>query len=101
MLSICSGNSISSLDEIDQGVDVTFEHGPPQTFDLVIGADGLHSITRRLAFGEECQFLHFWAGTLRCLRGRIISISTSRCWAAVTWVAQRLSTRFVRPARRG
>jgi len=58
------GNSISSLDEIDQGVDVTFQHGPPQTFDLVIGADGLHSITRRLAFGEECQFLHFLGGYL-------------------------------------
>ena len=58
------GNSISSLEEIDQGVDVTFQHGPPQTFDLVIGADGLHSITRRLAFGEEYQFLHFLGGYL-------------------------------------
>ena len=58
------GNSISSLKKIDQRVDVTFQHGPPQTFDLVIGADGLHSITRRLAFGEECQFLHFLGGYL-------------------------------------
>ena len=58
------GNSISSLEEIDQGVDVTFQHGSPQTFDLVIGADGLHSITRRLAFGEEYQFLHFLGGYL-------------------------------------
>jgi 2-polyprenyl-6-methoxyphenol hydroxylase-like FAD-dependent oxidoreductase len=58
------GNSISSLEEIDQGVDVTFQHGSPQTFDLVIGADGLHSITRQLAFGEEHQFLHFLGGYL-------------------------------------
>jgi 2-polyprenyl-6-methoxyphenol hydroxylase-like FAD-dependent oxidoreductase len=58
------GNSISSLEESEQGVNVTFRHGSPQTFDLVIGADGLHSITRRLAFGEEHQFLHFLGGYL-------------------------------------
>jgi 2-polyprenyl-6-methoxyphenol hydroxylase-like FAD-dependent oxidoreductase len=58
------GNSISSLDESEQGVEVTFRYGSPQTFDLVIGADGLHSITRRLAFGEEHQFLHFLGGYL-------------------------------------
>jgi 2-polyprenyl-6-methoxyphenol hydroxylase-like FAD-dependent oxidoreductase len=31
---------------------------------LSLGADGLHSITRRLAFGEEHQFLHFLGGYL-------------------------------------
>jgi 2-polyprenyl-6-methoxyphenol hydroxylase-like FAD-dependent oxidoreductase len=58
------GNSISSLEESHQGVDVTFLNGSPQTFDLAIGADGLHSITRQLAFGEEYQFLHFLGGYL-------------------------------------
>ena len=58
------GNSISSLEETQQGVDVTFDHGSPQTFDLVIGADGLHSTTRRLAFGAEHQFLQFLGGYL-------------------------------------
>ena len=58
------GNSISSLEQTEQGVDVRFRHGSPQTFDLVIGADGLHSITRQLAFGEEYQFLHFLGGYL-------------------------------------
>ncbi|WP_395728598.1 FAD-dependent monooxygenase [Nakamurella sp.] len=38
------------------GVDVAFEHGPAQRFDLVIGADGLHSTVRRLAFGPEQRF---------------------------------------------
>jgi 2-polyprenyl-6-methoxyphenol hydroxylase-like FAD-dependent oxidoreductase len=56
------GNSIRSLEENDQGVDVTFQLGSPRTFDLVIGADGLHSITRHLAFGEEHRFLHFMGG---------------------------------------
>ena len=56
------GNSISSLQQTDRGVDILFQHGSPQTFDLVIGADGLHSITRRLAFGDEHRFLHFLGG---------------------------------------
>jgi 2-polyprenyl-6-methoxyphenol hydroxylase-like FAD-dependent oxidoreductase len=58
------GNSISTLRDTEQAIEVTFEHGPPRTFDLVIGADGLHSITRRLAFGDEYQFLHFLGGYL-------------------------------------
>jgi 2-polyprenyl-6-methoxyphenol hydroxylase-like FAD-dependent oxidoreductase len=58
------GDSISSLEETQQGVDVTFDHSSPQTFDLVIGADGLHSTTRRLAFGAEHRFLHFLGGYL-------------------------------------
>jgi 2-polyprenyl-6-methoxyphenol hydroxylase-like FAD-dependent oxidoreductase len=58
------GNSITSLEQTEQGVNVAFRHGPPQTFDLVVGADGLHSITRQLVFGDEHQFLHFLGGYL-------------------------------------
>jgi 2-polyprenyl-6-methoxyphenol hydroxylase-like FAD-dependent oxidoreductase len=58
------GNSISTMREADEAIEVTFQHGPPRAFDLVIGADGLHSITRRLAFGDEYQFLHFLGGYL-------------------------------------
>ena len=58
------GNSIASLEDTEQGVDVTFQHGAAQTFDLVVGADGLHSFTRRMAFGEEYQFLNFLGGYL-------------------------------------
>jgi 2-polyprenyl-6-methoxyphenol hydroxylase-like FAD-dependent oxidoreductase len=38
------------------GVHVTFRRGAPRTFDLVIGADGLHSGVRALAFGPEAPF---------------------------------------------
>jgi 2-polyprenyl-6-methoxyphenol hydroxylase-like FAD-dependent oxidoreductase len=51
------GDSITALDERADGVHVTFEHAPPRRFDLVIGADGLHSNVRRLAFGREAQFI--------------------------------------------
>jgi len=37
--------------------DVTFERAAPRRFDLVIGADGLHSNVRRLAFGPESRFV--------------------------------------------
>ncbi|MFI7387011.1 FAD-dependent monooxygenase [Streptomyces sp. NPDC049813] len=53
------GDSIDTLTETATGVDITFEQGAPRSFDLVVGADGLHSHTRRLAFGDESQYLRF------------------------------------------
>jgi 2-polyprenyl-6-methoxyphenol hydroxylase-like FAD-dependent oxidoreductase len=46
-------DSISGLDQDSGGVTVTFEKAPPRRFGLVVGADGLHSVVRRLAFGPE------------------------------------------------
>jgi 2-polyprenyl-6-methoxyphenol hydroxylase-like FAD-dependent oxidoreductase len=56
------GNSIRTLDQDATGVRVTFAHGPPRRFDLVVGADGLHSIVRRLTFGEEARFRRWLGG---------------------------------------
>lgn len=52
------GDSITALDEDGTGVRVDFAHGPSRAFDLVVGADGLHSTVRRLAFGSEEGFAH-------------------------------------------
>ncbi|MCI3277713.1 FAD-dependent monooxygenase [Streptomyces cylindrosporus] len=54
------GDSIATLTDTGDGVDVTFEKGPARRFDLVVGADGLHSHTRRLAFGDESRYLRFF-----------------------------------------
>ncbi|MFI6481647.1 FAD-dependent monooxygenase [Nonomuraea sp. NPDC050663] len=51
------GDSITSLTETASGVHVTFEEGAPRTFDLVVGADGIHSNVRRLAFGPEKDYV--------------------------------------------
>lgn len=51
------GDSIMSLTQDAGGVDVTFERSRPRRFDLVIGADGLHSRVRRLAFGPDSEFV--------------------------------------------
>ena len=50
------GNSISGIEQSESGVRVAFEHGSARDFDLVVGADGLHSTVRRLTFGPESQF---------------------------------------------
>ena len=50
-------DSIDSLDQSSgHGVDVTFRGGGSRTFDMVVGADGLHSRTREFLFGPEEQF---------------------------------------------
>lgn len=51
-------DSIAELTQDESGVDVVFESGTTRRFDLVIGADGLHSVVRRLAFGPESSYLH-------------------------------------------
>jgi 2-polyprenyl-6-methoxyphenol hydroxylase-like FAD-dependent oxidoreductase len=55
------GDSITSIS--DDG-DVTFEHAAPRKFDVVVGADGLHSNVRRLVFGEESRFTRFMGAYL-------------------------------------
>ncbi|CAL9279499.1 FAD-dependent monooxygenase [Streptomyces sp. SudanB52_2052] len=49
-------DSIDTLDQSGHGVDVTFRGGSRRTFDMVVGADGLHSRTREILFGPEEQF---------------------------------------------
>jgi 2-polyprenyl-6-methoxyphenol hydroxylase-like FAD-dependent oxidoreductase len=49
-------DQITALDDRPDGVHVSFRHGGPRVFDLVIGADGLHSGVRALTFGPEAPF---------------------------------------------
>ena len=47
------GDSVASIEEEGSCVRVSFDHAPPREADLVIGADGLHSRVRQLAFGPD------------------------------------------------
>lgn len=50
------GDFVDVLDEHENGVDVTFRSGRRRTFDLIVGADGMHSRTRESLFGPEERF---------------------------------------------
>ncbi|MDQ0612405.1 2-polyprenyl-6-methoxyphenol hydroxylase-like FAD-dependent oxidoreductase [Microbacterium sp. W4I4] len=50
------GDTVQDVVDDGQRVEVAFESGVTRHFDLVIGADGLHSRVRKLAFGPEEQF---------------------------------------------
>ena len=50
------GDEIVGLQEEADGVQVQFRHAEERRFDLVIGADGLHSDVRRLVFGPPERF---------------------------------------------
>jgi 2-polyprenyl-6-methoxyphenol hydroxylase-like FAD-dependent oxidoreductase len=52
-------DSIRTLEQTGDGVSVSFERSPTRQFDLVIGADGMHSTVRHLAFGPESQFIRY------------------------------------------
>ncbi|WP_141731838.1 FAD-binding domain [Oligoflexus tunisiensis] len=51
-----SGVSITGIQDLKDSTRVQFSDGSEDAFDLVIGADGLHSKVRSLVFGDEAQF---------------------------------------------
>jgi 2-polyprenyl-6-methoxyphenol hydroxylase-like FAD-dependent oxidoreductase len=58
------GDSITS---ISPDGEVTFESAAPRQFDVVVGADGLHSNVRRLAFGDEAALSSYIGAYLAVL----------------------------------
>ena len=57
-------DSIQTIEQEPDGLAVTFESAPADRFDVVVGADGLHSAVRGLAFGPEDRFRRFLGGYL-------------------------------------
>jgi 2-polyprenyl-6-methoxyphenol hydroxylase-like FAD-dependent oxidoreductase len=51
------GDAVADIAQGDDGVEVAFQRAQARRFDLVVGADGLHSSVRRLAFGPESRFV--------------------------------------------
>ena len=96
-------DSIATVQDDGNRVQVTFERGAPETFDLLVGADGLHSVTRRLIFGPEEEFLRFLGGYLAVftvpnylhLQDRMLGFSVPGRTAALYPVGDRSQARAV------
>ena len=52
------GDRIAELTQDADGVDVVFAGGARRRFELVVGADGLHSALRAMVFGPRERFVH-------------------------------------------
>ena len=58
------GTTVRNIEQTNDEVTVTFTDGTEGTYDLVVGADGLHSKVRELTFGQVEMIysgLHGWA----------------------------------------
>jgi 2-polyprenyl-6-methoxyphenol hydroxylase-like FAD-dependent oxidoreductase len=75
-------DSVDALTQHEHGVDVTFRSGAHRSFDLVVGADGLHSRTRELVFGPEEQF-HRYLGY--CFAGFTMPNTSGLSHEGVLW----------------
>jgi 2-polyprenyl-6-methoxyphenol hydroxylase-like FAD-dependent oxidoreductase len=63
---VCFGRSLTHIVSGSDAVVVTFNDGTTESFDLLIGADGVYSTTRALVFGPEDQFSRYLGYTIAC-----------------------------------
>jgi 2-polyprenyl-6-methoxyphenol hydroxylase-like FAD-dependent oxidoreductase len=60
------GRSLVAIQHSPEAVTVTYDDGTAESFDVLIGADGIHSNTRRLVFGPEEQFGRYLGYHVAC-----------------------------------
>ena len=56
---ILRGITICKIDQQEQGVQVALSNLTQGSFDLLIGADGIHSSVRKMVFGNETEFSRY------------------------------------------
>jgi 2-polyprenyl-6-methoxyphenol hydroxylase-like FAD-dependent oxidoreductase len=61
-------NRIKTINQDNDKVSVLFENGEKRNFDFVFGADGVHSSVRKLIFGDETLFNHFFGAYFAILK---------------------------------
>ncbi|GMQ72491.1 FAD-dependent monooxygenase [Tetragenococcus halophilus] len=58
-IKIIFNDSIKTIVSLNNGVETELESGTKKQYDLVVGADGIHSNTRKLTFGKEEKFTKY------------------------------------------
>ena len=53
------GDTVAAVDEDEGGLNVRFERGGERRFDLLVGADGLHSTVRSLVLGTDPRWIQY------------------------------------------
>lgn len=66
------GTTVEAIEQREDHVHVRLSDGSTEDFELVVGADGVHSQVRRLVFGPEDRFARF----LGCYTAAFIADST-------------------------
>ncbi|MEZ5395012.1 MAG: FAD-dependent monooxygenase [Bryobacterales bacterium] len=56
------GETVEEIEQHGDVVEARISNGTQETFDLVVGADGLHSQVRQLVFGDQPYFHTHWGG---------------------------------------
>jgi len=74
------GCTVTSWQEDGEGVDMTFSDASTRRYDLVIGADGLYSSTRKQAFPNASAPAYSGQGVWRAVFERPAHISTASMW---------------------
>ncbi|HLS45628.1 MAG TPA: FAD-dependent monooxygenase [Ornithinicoccus sp.] len=87
------GTSPEAMVQDGAGVDVTFSDGTTGRYDLVVGADGVHSAVRRLVFadaGLRHTGLHAWR--LLAPRGDVESVWSARLGRGASFLVVPISS---------
>jgi 2-polyprenyl-6-methoxyphenol hydroxylase-like FAD-dependent oxidoreductase len=76
------GDTVTELAQDEEGVDVTFANSPGRRFDLVVGADGLHSPIRALAFDgpDENRLRYLGANIATFETDNILGTGSALAW---------------------
>lgn len=76
-VSIRLGLTVSTFSQTDEAVTVTFSDGTSAQYDLVVGADGLKSVVRRLIVGVGYQPIYAGQWCWRCNVPRLPEVKTA------------------------